>query len=61
MKHAISNWIYGDEPLHDQYTRLARFDYQEIEMIGETNRFSMTKSRYNLNFYISVPRKYSTT
>ena len=43
MKYAISNWIYGDEPLRYQITRLARYNYQGIELVGEPSRYSIAE------------------
>jgi D-psicose/D-tagatose/L-ribulose 3-epimerase len=45
MLYAISNWIYGDEPLRDQFARLARFGYQGIELVGEPARYSIDEVR----------------
>ena len=41
MQYAISNWIYGDEPLRAQYARLARFGYDGIELVGEPARYNL--------------------
>jgi len=41
MQYAISNWIYGNEPLRDQFTRLAQYGYEGIELVGETDRYSI--------------------
>jgi len=41
MRYAISNWIYGDEPLREQFARLARFGYEGIELVGEPERYSV--------------------
>ena len=43
MRYAISNWIYGDEPLRDQFNRLARFGYEGIELVGEPRRYSVSE------------------
>jgi len=40
MRYAISNWIYGDEPLGDQFKRLATFGYDGIELVGEPGRYA---------------------
>lgn len=45
MRYAISNWIYGAEPLSDQFSRLARFGYQGIELVGEPQRSSIEEVR----------------
>jgi len=41
MRYAISNWIYGQEPLRDSFARLARFGYDAIELVGEPGRYSV--------------------
>jgi sugar phosphate isomerase/epimerase len=41
MKYAISNWIYGDEPLRDQFSRLARYGYEGIELVGEPDHYDV--------------------
>ncbi|MCK4727005.1 MAG: sugar phosphate isomerase/epimerase, partial [Anaerolineales bacterium] len=41
MRYAISNWIYGDESLREQFARLARFGYEGIELVGEPERYSV--------------------
>lgn len=41
MRYAISNWIYGDEPLREQFARLARFGYEGIELVGEPEKYSL--------------------
>lgn len=45
MRYAISNWIYDDEPLRDQFARLARFGYQGIELVGEPARYPVEEVR----------------
>lgn len=39
MKYAISNWIYGEEPIEVTFTRLRRFGYDGIELTGEPDRY----------------------
>lgn len=39
MRYAISNWIYGDEPLRESFFRLARYHYQGLELVGEPERY----------------------
>lgn len=34
MQYTISNWIFGIEPLLNQLTRLAKYGYQGIELVG---------------------------
>jgi len=35
LKHSISNWIYGDEPLRVTFERLRKYGYDGIELTGE--------------------------
>ncbi len=46
MRYAISNWIYGDEPLREQFARLARFGYEGIELVGEPERYSVKELKH---------------
>ncbi|MGD2104916.1 MAG: sugar phosphate isomerase/epimerase family protein, partial [Anaerolineae bacterium] len=39
MRYAISNWIYGEEPLRETFARLACFGYQGVELVGEPERY----------------------
>ncbi|MGD2143591.1 MAG: sugar phosphate isomerase/epimerase family protein [Anaerolineae bacterium] len=39
MQYAVSNWIYGDEPLRQTFSRLAHFGYQGVELVGEPERY----------------------
>ncbi len=39
MQYAVSNWIYGDEPLRETFARLVRFGYQGVELVGEPERY----------------------
>lgn len=39
MRYAIDNWIYGDEPLRETFSRLSRFQYDGVELVGEPSRF----------------------
>ena len=41
MKYAVSNWIYGDEPLEDVFKRLQRYGYDGIEFVGEPGRYDI--------------------
>jgi sugar phosphate isomerase/epimerase len=43
MRYAISNWIYGDEPLSDTFNRLHQYGYQGIELVGEPTRYSVSE------------------
>lgn len=40
MQYAISNWIYGDEPLRESFARLARLGYEGIELVGDLVRWA---------------------
>ncbi|MHA1732754.1 MAG: sugar phosphate isomerase/epimerase family protein [Promethearchaeota archaeon] len=40
ITYAISNWIYGEEPLENQFARLSKFGYDAIEvMVGDPATF----------------------
>lgn len=39
MKYAISNWIYGEEPIEVTFARLRRFGYDGVELTGEPDRY----------------------
>ncbi len=41
MLYAVSNWIYGNEPLRVQFARLARYGYHGIELVGEPDRYNI--------------------
>lgn len=43
MRYAISNWIYGEEPLRETFGRLAGLGYQGIELVGEPKRYSTSE------------------
>lgn len=45
MRYAINNWIYGDEPPRETFSRLSRFGYDGIELVGEPSRFSSSEVR----------------
>jgi len=40
MRYAISSWIYGDEPLDQTLSRLARYGYEAVELVGEPERLA---------------------
>ncbi len=40
MKYSISNWIYGEEPLHTTFERLRSYGYDGIELKGEPQEYS---------------------
>ena len=33
IKYSVSNWIYGEEPIEEQFRRLSRLGYDAIELI----------------------------
>lgn len=39
MEYAVSNWIYGDEPLEETLSRLQRCGYDGIELMGEPDQY----------------------
>ncbi|HAF60709.1 MAG TPA: hypothetical protein DCK95_00085 [Anaerolineaceae bacterium] len=41
MKYAISNWIYGNEPLEQVFQRLKRYGYDGIELVGEPKKYDI--------------------
>lgn len=43
MRYAVSNWIYGDEPLGDTFSRLSSLGYHGIELVGEPTRYSIAE------------------
>lgn len=45
MKFAISNWIYGDEPLEVTFKRLQRYGYDGIEIRGEPSFYPADEVR----------------
>ena len=45
MQYAVSNWIYGDEPLRETFERLTRFGYDGIELVGEPARYEVSTVR----------------
>ncbi len=38
MKYAISNWIYGEEPLEDNLARIRKFGYEYVELEGAPDK-----------------------
>lgn len=55
MKYAISNWIYGEEPVEVTFKRLQRFGYDGVELTGEPDRYDLPQVRrladeYGLSF-----------
>lgn len=45
MRFAISNWIYGDEPLAQTLGWLARFGYEAVDLVGEPERLAPEEIR----------------
>jgi sugar phosphate isomerase/epimerase len=45
VKYAVSNWIYGDEPLQVTLERLARYGYQGVELQGDLDRYDPREVR----------------
>ena len=43
MRYAVSNWIYGDEPLSDTFSRLSSLGYHGIELVGEPTRYNIAE------------------
>lgn len=41
MKYAISNWIYGSEPIENTINRLAKFQYDGIEIKGTPSEYDV--------------------
>jgi sugar phosphate isomerase/epimerase len=52
MKYAVSNWIYGNEPLEKTLARLERFGYDAVELTAEpemdVTRIQSLVGRYKL-------------
>ena len=52
MKYAVSNWIYGNEPLEKSLARLQRFGYDAVELTAEAEvhvtRIQNLVGRYKL-------------
>ena len=51
MKYAISNWIYGNEPIEKTFERLAKFGYDGIEIRGEPEIYNIAKLKELMNSY----------
>ncbi len=45
MRYAISNWIYGEEPIEVTLQRLRRFGYDGVELTGEPERYDPRRVR----------------
>lgn len=46
MKYAISNWIYGEEPIEVTFKRLQGFGYDGVEITGEPDRYDAPRLRH---------------
>ncbi|MHA1385884.1 MAG: sugar phosphate isomerase/epimerase family protein [Candidatus Helarchaeota archaeon] len=51
MKYAISNWIYGEEPIETTFKRLAKFGYDGIEIKGEPEKYNVKKIQELMQSY----------
>ncbi|MHA1377546.1 MAG: sugar phosphate isomerase/epimerase family protein [Candidatus Helarchaeota archaeon] len=51
MKYAISNWIYGEEPLKKAFERLAKFGYDGIEIKGEPEKYEIRELKDLMHSY----------
>lgn len=45
MRYAVSNWIYGDEPLERTFSQLRRFGYDGVEIKGEPDYYNPVEVR----------------
>lgn len=53
LKYSISNWIYGEEPLENQFQRLNKYGYDAIELMVRE------PSNFNINPVKNYMKKYS--
>lgn len=52
ITYAVSNWIYGEEPLDAQFARLARHGYDAIElMVERADNFDIKAARALMDRY----------
>ncbi|MGB4595488.1 MAG: sugar phosphate isomerase/epimerase family protein [Anaerolineaceae bacterium] len=51
MKYAISNWIYGDEPIEETFLRLQAHGYEGIELVGEPDRYNVSEIKRYCDIY----------
>ena len=51
--YAVSNWIYGHEPLDSQFARLKKYNYDAIEIMVENPQ------DFNISLIKSLMQKYS--
>lgn len=52
ITYSISNWIYGEEPLENQFKRLKKYGYDAIEiMVTEPNEFDLDKTKGYIEKY----------
>jgi len=52
IKYSISNWIYGEEPIENQFKRLKKFGYDAIEiMIKDPDSFRIDDTKNFMKKY----------
>ncbi len=52
LTYGISNWIYGEEPLENQFQRLKKFGYDAIEIrINDLNDFDLLSTKKYMEKY----------
>ena len=54
MKYAVSNWIYGNEPLEKSLARLQRFGYDAVELTAEAERSRREADDYARDMRMAV-------
>lgn len=55
FRYAVSNWIFGDEPLEKAYSRLQDTGFEGIELVGEPERYNSDQvNKLNALYGISV-------
>ena len=55
FRYAVSNWIFGDEPLEKTYSRLRKTGFDAIELVGEPERYNPDQIiRLNSKYKLSV-------
>ncbi|MFQ5821692.1 MAG: TIM barrel protein [Candidatus Heimdallarchaeota archaeon] len=51
LKFAVSQWIYGGEPVEESMERLAKYRYTGIEIMGEPKKVDVKKTKELLESY----------
>jgi len=52
IEYSVSNWIYGEEPIEDQFRRLKKFGYDAIEiMVKDPNSFRIDEAKNLMKKY----------